>query len=202
MCGLGGRLEKPLEVVRQWPHRTLVTSHGGQDMSHAGAACPPAVAIIAPLVAAFDDLLGALCGDVGWCLLIAAPCCLPACLRRVKHVHLIVGGALGGDPARLLKCVPEEVAMSALPRALCTALEQRARAALVSSMVNVRPAAPTCSRHDGAWDEKLVGSDGASLIMDGVMMGLGRLVLVLAVLGVVSYQRQGAHSACCTMAMA
>jgi hypothetical protein len=34
-----------------------------------------------------------------------------------KHDYLIASGALGGDVARLLKRVPKEVAMSALPRA-------------------------------------------------------------------------------------
>jgi hypothetical protein len=53
-------------------------------------------------------------GFVGWRLLIAAQGCLPTCLCRVVHDHLVVGGVLGGDIAWLLERVPEEVALSAL----------------------------------------------------------------------------------------
>jgi hypothetical protein len=147
---LTGLIEKPLEVVHRRPHRTLALARAGQNASHAGAACPPAVAIVAaghghsllkallaPLVAAFDALLGAVCGDVGRCLLVAAWCCLTASLCRVKHDCLVAGGLLGGDATRLLKLVPEEVVMSALPQALRAVLGQRARTALVSSTVNL-----------------------------------------------------------------
>jgi hypothetical protein len=54
-------------------------------------------ALLAPLIAAFDALLGAVCGDVGQCLLVAAQCCLTASLCRAKHDYLVAGGLLGGD---------------------------------------------------------------------------------------------------------
>jgi hypothetical protein len=59
----------------------------------------------------------------------------------VKHGRLAAGGALGGDTVRLLKHALEEVAMSALSRALCVAFGQRAHATLVSLLVNLRFAA-------------------------------------------------------------
>jgi hypothetical protein len=135
---------------------TLVAARGGRDASHAGAARPSAMAVItasrgrsplkallAPLVAAFDTLLGTVHGDVGRCLPVAARCRLPASLCRAKRDYLIVGGALGGDAVWLLKHVPEEVAMFALPQALCMVLRQSAYAALAISAVNLGLAAPT-----------------------------------------------------------
>jgi hypothetical protein len=80
-----GLLKKHLEVVCTWPHQVSIAMHGGQDLSHAGAArFPTAViataghgrgpqrALLAPLVCAFDAVLGAVSDDVGWCLLVAA----------------------------------------------------------------------------------------------------------------------------------
>jgi hypothetical protein len=82
----------------------------------------PLKVLLAPVLATFDVFLGVVSGDVGRCLLVATRGCLPASLGRAKHDHLIAGGVLGGDAARLFKRSPEEVAMSALPWALHTAL--------------------------------------------------------------------------------
>jgi hypothetical protein len=73
-----GLLEKPLDVVRRWPHRKLATVHGGRDTPRvrasrllavaivvAGHAHSPLKAMFAPLIATFDTLLGAVSGDVG-----------------------------------------------------------------------------------------------------------------------------------------
>jgi hypothetical protein len=143
-------------VVRRWPRWTLVVTHGGRDAHHAGATHLPVMAIIttghsrsplkvlfAPLVAAFDAPLCAVSGDVGRCLLVATHCHLPASLCRVKHGSLIAGGALGGDAVWLHKHAPEEVAMSALLRALRTVFMQLARATLVSLAANMGFAAPS-----------------------------------------------------------
>jgi hypothetical protein len=62
--------------------------------------CGPLTALLAPLFAAFDALLGAVGGDVG------------RCLHVTTWGHLTAGGVLSGDAARLLRRVPEEVAMS------------------------------------------------------------------------------------------
>jgi hypothetical protein len=123
-----GLLEKTLEVVCGRSHRTLVTASGGRDASHAGAARLPVMAIVAaghrhgplkpllaPLIAAFDGILGAVSGDIGQCLPVIARGGLPGSLCWAKHNHFIAGGVLGGDAARLVKCAPEEVAMSTLP---------------------------------------------------------------------------------------
>jgi hypothetical protein len=67
---------------------------------------------------------------------------LPTSLGGAKHDCLIVCGVLGGDIARLLKRVPEEVAMSALPRALCAALRRRTHIVLVSSAMSLGLVAP------------------------------------------------------------
>jgi hypothetical protein len=61
-------------------------------------------------------------GDVGWRLPIAAEGRLPISLGKAKHDHLVPCAALGGDAVWLLEHVPEEVTMSALSRALRTAL--------------------------------------------------------------------------------
>jgi hypothetical protein len=71
--------------------------------------------LLVPLFATFDALLGAMGGDVGQCLPNTS-------LGRAKHDYLIVGGALGGEAAWLLECVPEEDPTSALPWALYDAL--------------------------------------------------------------------------------
>jgi hypothetical protein len=120
----------------------LVIACGGWGVPHAETARPTIVAIgrgrgplkalLANLFVPFDALLGAVGGDVRWCLPVAARGCLPASLGRAKHGLLIAGGVLGGDATRLLERVPEEVAMSTLSRALHVALGQRAHATLVS----------------------------------------------------------------------
>jgi hypothetical protein len=48
--------------------------------------------------------------------------CLLTSLDRAKHDRLIAGGALGGNAARLLEGVPEEIIMYALSWALRVAL--------------------------------------------------------------------------------
>jgi hypothetical protein len=63
---------------------------------------------------------------------------LSASLCWVKHDHLIAGGALGGDATQLLERAPEEVMMSALLRALCTAFGWHTHASLVGLVVNLR----------------------------------------------------------------
>jgi hypothetical protein len=70
---LVGFLEKPPEVVRWWPHLTLVAAYSGQAAPHVGAAWLTIIAIgrgpLKPLLAlvldAFGALLGAMGGDVG-----------------------------------------------------------------------------------------------------------------------------------------
>jgi hypothetical protein len=153
-----GLLEKPIEVVRRWPHRTLVATRSGRDAPHVGATHLLVVAIIAvghghsplkalfaPLVAAFDALLGAVSGDIRRRLLVAARCHLPASLCRAKHDRLIAGGALGGNAVRLLKQASKEVVMSALLWALCATFRQRTCTSLVSLVVNLWFASPSLS---------------------------------------------------------
>jgi hypothetical protein len=89
-------------------------------------------ALLAPLFAAFDALLGAVGSDVRWHHPTTARGHLSTSLGRVEHDCLIAGGALGGDVALLLKHVPEEVSMFALSWALRAVLRQCARATLVS----------------------------------------------------------------------
>jgi hypothetical protein len=61
-------------------------------------------------------------GNVRRRLPVVARGCLLTSLGRAKHDRLVAGGALGGNAARLLKGVPEEVIMYALSWALCVAL--------------------------------------------------------------------------------
>jgi hypothetical protein len=95
-------LKEPLEVVFRRPRLMLVAACSGRSASHAGAARLPIVAIImvgcgrgpldallAPLFATLDALLGTVGGDVGWLLLVAARGRLPTSLCRVKHAHLV-----------------------------------------------------------------------------------------------------------------
>jgi hypothetical protein len=146
-----GLLEKPLEVVCGWPCQTPIAASGGQDVSHARAARHlvmaiimagrghgPLRALLVPLVAALDTLLGIVSTDIERCLHVAARGGLPASLCWVKHDHLIDGGALGGDAARLLERAPEEVAMSILSRALCATFRWCARSFLAGLVVNLR----------------------------------------------------------------
>jgi hypothetical protein len=92
--------------------------------------------LVVPLFATFDALLGAMGGDVGQCLPDTS-------LGRAKHDYLIAGGALGGDAAWLLECVPKEDPTSALPWALYDALGQRALTTLASLAVSLGLAALT-----------------------------------------------------------
>jgi hypothetical protein len=151
-----GLLKKPLEVVCRRPHWTLIVAHDSRDAPRARDARLPVLAIVvagrgrsplkelfAPLVAAFDVLLGIVSGDVGRCLLVATRCHLPTSLCWAKHGCLIAGGALGGDATRLLKRAPKEVVMSALPWALHIAFRQRIRATLVSLVANMMFATPS-----------------------------------------------------------
>jgi hypothetical protein len=129
-----GLLEKPLEVLHRRPRRAVVTACGSQDAPHTRATH---LATFVPLVATFDALMGAVSGDVRRCLRVTTRCHLPASLCRAKHGLIIAVGVLGGDAARLLKHAPEEVIMSALPRALCMAFEQCNRTTLVNLEVNL-----------------------------------------------------------------
>jgi hypothetical protein len=98
-------------------------------------------------------------GDVGWRLPIAAEGRLPISLGKAKHDHLVPCAALGGDAVWLLEHVPEEVTMSALSRALRTALGQRTCATLKSLAVS--PAWGSLRRpyrHSGAGDENQYGA--------------------------------------------
>jgi hypothetical protein len=62
---------------------------------------------------------------------------------RSTNDHVIIGGALGCDATWLLKRVPKEIDMSALPRALCVVLRQHARATLVSLAASLGLTTPT-----------------------------------------------------------
>jgi hypothetical protein len=66
--------------------------------------------------------------------------------------------------------------MSALPRALHAVVGQHSRATLSSLAVNLWFASLSCRCHGTAWDEKSIGGDGANLIVDGIVTGLGRPV--------------------------
>jgi hypothetical protein len=75
----------------------------------------PLKALLVPLLATFGALLSAMDDDVRWRLPVATQGRLPASLGRVKHDCLVVGSVLDGNVARLLKRVPKEIAMYALP---------------------------------------------------------------------------------------
>jgi hypothetical protein len=102
-----GLFDKPLDVVCRRPRLSLFATSGGQGVSPTGGAClavvavgrGPMKALLAPLSATFDALLGAVRGDVGWHLPVATWGCLPASLGMTKHDCLIASGALGGDAA-------------------------------------------------------------------------------------------------------
>jgi hypothetical protein len=96
----------------------------------------PLNALLVPLFAAFDALLDAVGGDIERCPLVATLGHLHASLSRVKHDRLIIGGVLGGDAARLLERVPEEVVVSVLARVPHAALWQHTHATLVSLTVS------------------------------------------------------------------
>jgi hypothetical protein len=125
-----GLFEKPLEVVCRQPRLSLVAVCDGQGAFPARAACltiiaighGPLKALLAPLSAAFDALLGVMGGNVRRCLPVTSWGRIPASLGMAKYDLLVAGGALGGDAAWLLERVPEEVVASALPWALCAVL--------------------------------------------------------------------------------
>jgi hypothetical protein len=94
------------------------TSHARATYLPVVASSSPLKTLLAPLVAAFDALLGVVSDDVRLCLLVTARGHLPASLCRVKHYRIIAGGALGGDATWLHKLAHEEVTIFALPRAL------------------------------------------------------------------------------------
>jgi hypothetical protein len=137
-----GLLEKPFEVVCRQPRLMLVIACGSRGGPHTGGACltviaigcgpDPLKALLAPLFATINALLGAVGGDVGRRLALTAQGRLPTSLCRLKHDSLVAGGALGGDVVRFLECVPKEVTMSTLSWALRTALEQHTWATPVS----------------------------------------------------------------------
>jgi hypothetical protein len=129
----------------------LVAASGGRDASHTGAAHllvvvvvmadhghGPLKALLAPLVATFDALLGTVSGDIGQCLPIAAQGGLPASLCWVKHDRLVVDCALCGDAAQLLERAIEGVTVSALPQPSRAMFGWHARSSLVGLVVNLR----------------------------------------------------------------
>jgi hypothetical protein len=67
-------------------------------------------------LAVVGTLPGALDGNIGWCLPIAAWGHLPASWRKLKFGRLAAGGVLGGGASQLLGCVPECVTMFSLVR--------------------------------------------------------------------------------------
>jgi hypothetical protein len=141
-------LEKPFEVVHRWHCLTPAVACSGQGVPHVRAARltivavgrghDPLKALLAPLFATFDTLLGAMGGDVERHLPITARGHLLASLGKAEHDRLIAGEALGGDAAWLLERVPQEVTMSILLGALHAALRQQARATLVSLAASLR----------------------------------------------------------------
>jgi hypothetical protein len=136
-----GLLEKPLEVVHRRPHRMLAVARIDRDESYTGATRLPVRVIVAdghgcgPLEVLFSPLATAF--DVGRRLLVTARGRLLASLCRAKHDRLVSSSTLGGDALRLLKCAPEGVCMSTLPRALHAALRKHALATLVSLAVSM-----------------------------------------------------------------
>jgi hypothetical protein len=168
------------------PHRTHVTIHGGRDASHARATRSPVATVITashdhsplkaplvPLVATFDALLGVVGSDIGRCLLITAQGHLPASLCWVKHDRLIVGATLGGSTNMLPKrslCPPCCGLYAWCPGSILVLPWRAWQRTWASSHQHYH-------RNSLAWDEKSAGSDAASLIVDGIIPGLGLLVL-------------------------
>jgi hypothetical protein len=107
-------------ISRDAPH-TGVTHLPVAEVIVAGHGRGPLKALLAPLVATFNALLGTVSDDVGWHL-VTAQGRLPAFLCRAEHDRPVTGGVLGDDVARLLERVPEEVSTSALLRAPRAAL--------------------------------------------------------------------------------
>jgi hypothetical protein len=98
--------------------------------------------LLAPLLSALDPLPTTVDGDIGWRLLVAAWGRQPASLGRMKLDRLIASGVLGGDAARLLKCVPKEVVALARERAPCAALGLCTRAVLANLVAALCLGAP------------------------------------------------------------
>jgi hypothetical protein len=125
-------LNKHFDVVHRRPRLVLVIVCSDRGEPHIRAAYltivvvgngrGPLKVLLAPLFTAIDALLGVLGGDVRRCVPDGARGHLPASLGRAKHDRLVASGVLCGDATRLLKCVPEEVTISALSRALRAAL--------------------------------------------------------------------------------
>jgi hypothetical protein len=124
---------------------------GNLDASHARATCFPVALVViagrghgplrvllAPLVAAFDALLGTVSSGIGRCLLVSAWGRFPAYLCEAGHDHLVPGGVLGGDATWLLERALKEFALFPLTRALLAATGQCAGAVLVSLAVSLR----------------------------------------------------------------
>jgi hypothetical protein len=124
---------------------------GSRDASHARATCFPVALVViagrghgplrvllAPLVAAFDALLGTVSSGIGRRLLVSAWGRFPAYLCEAGHDHLVPGGVLGGDATWLLERASKEFALFPLPRALLAATGQCAGAVLVSLAVSLR----------------------------------------------------------------
>jgi hypothetical protein len=88
--------------------------------------------LLAPFFDALGTLPTAVGGDVRWCSLTAIWGHLPASLGWVRRDHLIASGVLGGEAARHLECVLEEVIMLAMVWASCAVVMVRARGPLVS----------------------------------------------------------------------
>jgi hypothetical protein len=144
---LVGLLEKPFDVVHRRPCFTLVIVCGGHGAPHAAIACliivvishgrGPLKALFASPLLPLTPFLGVVGGNVEWSLQVTARGCLPASLGRVKNDHLVAGGAWGGDAARLLERVPEEVTMVAPLWALCAVLKRCACATIASLVVSL-----------------------------------------------------------------
>jgi hypothetical protein len=132
-------LKKPLEVICRCPFPASDTACGSGGAPHTKAAHFPVVviamasrghghgpqgALLASLIAISDATLGAANCITGWCLLITAQGCLPACLCGAVHDRLIVDGMLGRNALRLSKCAPKEVALSTSQWALLAASGQ------------------------------------------------------------------------------
>jgi hypothetical protein len=120
-------------VVCGRPRMTFVIACGGRAVPHARATrlpivavimasrgCGPLKALLEPLFAALDALLATVGGDIGQRNLTTTRNCLPASLGWMRHDRLVASGVLGGDVARCLECVPEEVSMLTPVRAPCS----------------------------------------------------------------------------------
>jgi hypothetical protein len=145
-----GLHEESLEVVYRRPHLTLATVHGSHDAPHARADCLSIVAIIivshshaslrtllVPLLAALGALLGAVDGNIRWCLLSATWGLLPAAWERAKFGHLIASGILDGNVVHLLSGVPKNVTTFTLARVPCAAFGSHACVPLASLSVSL-----------------------------------------------------------------